>query len=148
MPPNAKPRATPRAAPRATAQLQRKIEAQKTIIKELRCTVADRDRSLITAARGLDMVSKKLKDSTSAGRNKAHAAQEAINAHTRAMEALGRGNFKEHETELRYEKWFQQAADGIGNTIKKTMEKSKKRKKAGEKPIKADYIPKWQRPCS
>ena len=52
------------------------------------------------------------------------------------------------KTELRYEKWFQQAADGIGNTIKKTMEKSKKRKKAGEKPIKADYIPKWQRPCS
>ena len=103
MPPNAKPRATPRAAPRATAQLQRKIEAQKTIIKELRCTVADRDRSLNTAARGLDRVSKKLKDSTSAGRNKAHAAQEAINAHTRAMEALGRGNFKEHETELRYE---------------------------------------------
>ena len=160
--PKAKSEAKP--TPAKMAYLQRKIGWQGDTIKDLKCMVKDRDKSLLHAARCLDKVSKELKDSTSSGRNKAHAAQEAINCRHRAMEFLKNNDWERHEKELQYAKWYQEAADGGVRIIKhkppldkhkktakkdttKPLGKDKDKDKDKRKPvIVADYIPSWQRP--
>ena len=159
--PKAKSEAKP--TPAKMAYLQRKIGWQGDTIKDLKCMVKDRDKSLLHAARCLDKVSKELKDSTSSGRNKAHAAQEAINCRHRAMEFLKNNDWERHEKELQYAKWYQEAADGgpiiikhkppldkhkktakKDTTTKKDIKKVPKKDK-GNTTIVADYIPAWQR---
>ena len=159
--PKAKSEAKP--TPAKMAYLQRKIGWQGDTIKDLKCMVKDRDKSLLHAARCLDKVSKQLKDSTSSGRNKAHAAQEAINCRHRAMEALENNDWERHDKEMMYANWYQEAADGGFRIIKHKppLDKDKKTakkdtKKDTKKPlgkdkdkarptIVADYIPQWQR---
>ena len=160
--PKAKSAAKP--TPSQMAYLQRRLNTKESDNKELKEMVKDRDKSLLHAARCLDKVSKELKDSTSSGRNKAHAAQEAINCRYRAMEFLKNNDWERHEKELQYAKWYQEAADGGVRIIKhkppldkhkktakkdttKPLGKDKDKDKDKRKPvIVADYIPSWQRP--
>ena len=164
--PKAKSAAKP--TPSQMAYLQRRLNTKESDNKELKEMVKDRDKSLLTAARALDRVSKQLRDSTSSGRNKLHAAQEAINCRHRALEAMENNDWERHRKETLYAKWYQEAADGGMRIIKhkppldkdkKTVKKDKPPLDKGKKTPKhlgkdkdkdkptivADYIPQWQR---
>ena len=158
-----KPKAVAKPTPWKMTCLQRRLNDKENTIKDLKEMVKDRDRSLLTAARCLDRAAKQLRDSTSSGRNKLHAAQEAINCRHRAMEALENNDWERHDKEMMYANWYQEAADGGFRIIKhkppldkdkktarKTAKKNTKKPLGNDKDkdrptIVADYIPQWRR---